>query len=118
MATKQEKMKIVQALEKRLRSQLPDMEIVLGKGYGTDVRVYVLSQKWRRGSPDPYALIREALHDELNGDPAILKISFCWPMTPKEYEKLKGTPYYAERNGELAVKSTNLPKKSKLLVTV
>jgi len=39
-------------------------------------------------------------------------------MTPKEYEKLKGTPYYAERNGELPVKPTNLPKKSKSFVTV
>jgi len=72
-------------------TKLPDMEVILGKGYGTDVRVYVLSQKWRQVQLDPYTLIRDALHDELNGDPAILKISYCWPMTPKEYEKLKGT---------------------------
>ncbi|MCI0693503.1 hypothetical protein L0337_16040 [candidate division KSB1 bacterium] len=107
MATKQEKMKIVQALEKRLRKKLPDMEVVLGKGYGTDVRVYVLSQKWRQTRLDPYALIRDALHDELSGDPAILKISFCWPMTPKEYEELKDTPYYVERHGQLYASRPN-----------
>jgi hypothetical protein len=104
MATKQEKMKIVQALEKRLRKKLPDMEVILGKGYSTDVRVYVLSKKWRTIRSDPYYLIVKSLYDELKGDSALSKILICWPMTPKEYEELKGTPYYVERNGELAVR--------------
>jgi hypothetical protein len=104
MATKKEKMKIVQALENRLRKNLPDMEVILGKGYGTDVRVFVLSKKWRRIRTDPYHLLAQTLHDELNGDPALLKISFCWPMTPKDYEELEGTPYYVERNENATAK--------------
>jgi hypothetical protein len=107
MATKQEKMKIVQALEKRLRKQLPDMEIIVGKGIGTDVRVYVLSKKWRTVRTDPYYLIVKALHDELKGDSALSKILVCWPFTPKEYEEFKGTPYYVERNGKMTAEQSN-----------
>ncbi len=103
MATKQEKMKIVQALEKRLRKQLPDMEVILGKGYGTDVRVYVLSKKWRTVRSDPYYLIVKALHDELKGDSALSKVMVCWPFTPKQYEAIKDTQYYVERNGKMTV---------------
>jgi hypothetical protein len=101
MATKKEKMKIVQALEKRLREKLPDMEVILGKSYGTGVRVYVLSKKWRTIRADPYYFLAKTLHDELDGDKALLKISLLWPMTPKEYEELKDTPYYIERDGKL-----------------
>jgi hypothetical protein len=110
MATKKEKMKIVQALEKRLRKKLPDMEVILGRGFGADVRVYVLSKKWQQIRLDPYHVIRKALHDELHGDPALLKISFCWPLTPKEYEDFKGTPYYVERDGKLAAKRVKRSK--------
>jgi len=107
MATKQEKMKIVQALEKRLRKKLPDMEVIVGKGYGTDVRVYVLSKKWRTVRTDPYYLIVKALHDELKGDSALSKIMVCWPFSPKEYEELKDTPYYFEHNGKMAAEQMN-----------
>jgi hypothetical protein len=110
MATKKEKMRIAQALEKRLRKKLPDMEVILGKGFGTNVRVYVLSGKWRQIREDPCYLIRKSLHDELNGDPVLLKVSLCWPLTPKKYEDLKGTPYYVERNGKPAVKRTQEAK--------
>jgi len=105
MATKQEKMKITQALEKRLRHKLPDMEVILGKGYGTSVRVYVLSKKWRTLQSDPYYFIRKALHDELKGDSALRRVAVCWPFTPKEYEDLKETPYYVERNGKLVAEN-------------
>jgi len=103
MATKQEKIRIAQALEKRLRKKLPDMEVIVGKGIGTDVRVYVLSKKWRTVRSDPYYLIVKALHDELKGDSALSKVLVCWPFTPKQYEELKDTPYYVERNGKMTM---------------